>query len=51
MQTRVRLFQRRYGLEQDGVVGLKTLLRLEVVRGAAIPLQAEQADLASLGSR
>ncbi|MEE4659452.1 MAG: AAA family ATPase [Halieaceae bacterium] len=51
LQTRVRLFQRRYGLEQDGVVGLKTLLRLEVVRGAAVPLQAEQADLASLGSR
>ena len=33
LQTRVRLFQRDQGLEDDGVVGVQTLLRLNEATG------------------
>ena len=33
LQTRVRLFQREHGLDDDGVVGLQTLLKLNEAVG------------------
>ncbi len=33
LDARVRMFQRQYNLQDDGVVGLKTLLRLNAVAG------------------
>jgi general secretion pathway protein A len=36
LQTRVRLFQREQGLEDDGVVGVQTLLRLNEATGVDI---------------
>jgi general secretion pathway protein A len=33
METRVRLFQRKYALKEDGVVGMQTLLKLNEVLG------------------
>lgn len=33
LDARVRMFQREYNLRDDGVVGLKTLLKLNVARG------------------
>jgi general secretion pathway protein A len=39
LDKRVRMFQRRYGLLDDGVVGVKTLLRLSEQRGLGRVLQ------------
>lgn len=36
LQSRVRLFQRQHGLEDDGVVGVQTLLRLNEATGVDI---------------
>ncbi len=41
LEQRVRLFQQNAGLEVDGIVGLKTLLRLEAARSGAASLQAD----------
>lgn len=34
LQQRVKIFQRQYGLEDDGFVGLQTLLKLNAITGA-----------------
>ena len=39
LEARVRLFQRQFSLLDDGVVGMKTLLRLNAERGVGQPLQ------------
>ncbi len=39
LEARVRLFQRQFKLRDDGVVGLKTLLKLNAVRGESLSLQ------------
>jgi general secretion pathway protein A len=49
LDTRVRLFQRQFKLRDDGVVGLKTLLKLDAVGGGAASLRDASAVLASLG--
>jgi len=51
LDTRVRLFQRQFNLRDDGVVGLKTLLKLDAVEGGAASLQVGASALASLGER
>ncbi|MEE4191035.1 MAG: AAA family ATPase [Halieaceae bacterium] len=48
LEARVRLFQRQFNLQDDGVVGLKTLLKLNAVRGESPPLQ-RSSGLAQLG--
>ncbi len=48
LEARVRLFQRQFKLRDDGVVGLKTLLKLNTVRGESLPLQ-RSSGLAHLG--
>ncbi len=48
LEARVRLFQRQFKLRDDGVVGLKTLLKLNAVRGESLPLQ-RSSGLAQLG--
>ncbi len=48
LEARVRLFQRQFKLRDDGVVGLKTLLKLNSVRGESLPLQ-RSSGLAQLG--
>jgi general secretion pathway protein A len=47
LQTRVRLFQREQGLEDDGVVGLQTLLRLNEATGVDITAARARQLLAS----
>ncbi|MEP6160582.1 MAG: AAA family ATPase [Halieaceae bacterium] len=49
LEARVRLFQRQFNLLDDGVVGLKTLLRLNAARGLGVPLMGSTAEFASLG--
>jgi general secretion pathway protein A len=51
LEARVKLFQRQFKLRDDGVVGLKTLLRLNAVRGDGMPLRRDNAEFASLGER
>ena len=46
LQARVRLFQRQEGLEQDGLVGVQTLLRLNQRLGIDITAAAARARLA-----
>ena len=48
LEARVRLFQRQFKLRDDGVVGLKTLLKLNAVRGEEISLQRSATGLARL---
>jgi general secretion pathway protein A len=48
LEARVRLFQRQFNLRDDGVVGLKTLLKLNAVRGEGMSLQRNDAGLAQL---
>ena len=49
LEARVRLFQRRFNLQDDGVVGLKTLLKLNAVRGEGASLQVADAEIARRG--
>ena len=49
LEARVRLFQRQFKLRDDGVVGLKTLLKLNAVRGEGISLRRGEAGLARVG--
>jgi len=51
LDARVRLFQRNADLLDDGVVGMKTLLKLNVARGRGQTLLREAAALASAGER
>jgi general secretion pathway protein A len=51
LQARVRLFQRQFKLRDDGVVGIKTLLRLKAVMGQGQSLQRDAAEIAQLGER
>jgi general secretion pathway protein A len=44
LETRVRLFQRKYALEDDGVVGMQTLLKLNEALGID-PTAAAARDL------
>jgi general secretion pathway protein A len=44
LETRVRLFQRKYALDDDGVVGLQTLLKLNEALGID-PTAAAARDL------
>lgn len=46
LQARVRLFQRQQGLEDDGVVGVQTLLRLNEAAGVDISAAAARKILA-----
>ncbi len=48
LEARVRLFQRQFKLRDDGVVGLKTLLKLNTVRGESLSL-LRSGGLAQLG--
>ncbi len=50
LEARVRLFQRQFKLRDDGVVGLKTLLKLNAVRGEELSLQ-RSSGLAQMGER
>jgi general secretion pathway protein A len=50
LDTRVRMFQRQFNLRDDGVVGLKTLLKLEQARGAAPALLHSAARVANAGA-
>ena len=43
LATRVKYFQRQFGLDDDGVVGVKTLLKLQQVRGQARGLSIAEA--------
>ena len=45
LQARVRLFQRQEGLEDDGLVGVQTLLRLNQRLGIDITAAAARARL------
>ncbi len=47
LQTRVRLFQREQGLEDDGVVGMQTLLKLNEALGIDLTAAAARDKLAS----
>ena len=49
LDSRVRLFQRQFNLLDDGVVGMKTLLKLGEVRGTARPLARPTQSLANAG--
>ena len=49
LDARVRLFQRQFNLQDDGVVGIKTLLRLNAVRGEGTALLLGAAEVAVLG--
>ena len=49
LEARVRLFQRQFNLRDDGVVGIKTLLRLNAVRGEGTALLRAPAEIAGLG--
>ena len=40
LERRVKLFQRSYQLEDDGLAGLQTLLRLGEALGREVPLRA-----------
>ena len=51
LDARVRLFQRQFNLRDDGVVGIKTLLRLNAVRGEGAALLLGAAEVAVLGDR
>ncbi len=51
LEARVRLFQRQFNLRDDGVVGLKTLLKLNSVRGEGTALLQSGAEVAQLGER
>jgi general secretion pathway protein A len=51
LDARVRLFQRQFSLRDDGVVGMKTLLKLSEVRGTARPLVRGSSNLADSGLR
>ena len=51
LEARVRLFQRQFKLRDDGVVGLKTLLKLNTVRGEGTALLQSGAEVAQLGER
>ena len=48
LDTRVRLFQRQFKLRDDGVVGMKTLLKLGEARGTARALARSTASLANV---
>jgi general secretion pathway protein A len=48
LDARVRLFQRQFQLRDDGVVGMKTLLKLSEVRGTARPLARDASRLANM---
>jgi general secretion pathway protein A len=47
LQTRVRLFQREHALEDDGVVGMQTLLRLNEALGIDLTAATARAQLAA----
>ena len=49
LDARVRLFQRQFELRDDGVVGIKTLLRLNAVRGEGTARLSGTAEVAHLG--
>jgi general secretion pathway protein A len=49
LDARVRLFQRQFKLRDDGVVGIKTLLRLNAVRDEGTAQLRGAAELAQLG--
>jgi len=52
LQKRVKLFQREHGLEDDGFVGMQTLLKLNEVRGIETPLSVLTKNvLASAGGQ
>jgi len=51
LDTRVRLFQRQFKLLDDGVVGMKTLLKLSEARGTARALARNTARVADAGAR
>jgi general secretion pathway protein A len=51
LEARVRLFQRRFKLNDDGVGGIKTLLKLHSVSGEGTTLAAATTDVARLGER
>ena len=50
LDARVRLFQRQYRLRDDGVVGLKTLLKFNALRGSGRALQGRLEALARVES-
>jgi len=50
LEARVRLFQREHGLEDDGVVGLQTLLKLNEVLGIDTTAARARERLAAAGS-
>ena len=45
LQQRVRLFQRQQGLEDDGVVGVQTLLKLNELLGIDVTAEAARQAL------
>jgi general secretion pathway protein A len=49
LDARVRLFQRQFKLRDDGVVGIKTLLRLNAVRGEDTARLRGTSEVAQLG--
>jgi len=50
LEQRVRLFQRRYGLKDDGVVGMQTLLVLNEQLGIDVTATAAREQLRSGGT-